>query len=156
MGIAIVSAFMAFGSFMSRPEPQSAMKSQLTEASKMKIHGEGTLNVGYIGTAPFTMINPQAAKNEDPVTGFSVDMMNEIAQRATPNIKIKWIPTSTDNLAQDLLNGKIDMVADPVYIDINRSSSCGFTSPVCYFGISHAVVRANDNRIKEFADLNNP
>ena len=52
MGIAIVSAIMAFGSFLSRPEPNSAGSNQLTEASKMKIHGEGTLNVGYIGTPP--------------------------------------------------------------------------------------------------------
>lgn len=156
MGIAIVSAIMAFGSFLSRPEPKSAMKSQLTEASKMKIHGEGTLNIGYIGTPPFTMINPDARKDQPPVDGFCVDLMNEIAERATPHIKIKWIPTTTDTLAQDLLNGKIDMVADPVFIDINRSSSCGFTNPICYFGIAHAVVRANDHRIKNLSDLNKP
>lgn len=155
MGIAIVSAFLAFGSFMSRPEPKSAMRSQLSEASKMKIHGEGTLNIGYIGTSGFVMENNQRGEKDTPVAGLCVDLMNEIANRANPNIKIKWVNTTKDTLAQDLLNGTIDMVADPVFIDVNRSSSCGFTIPLCYIGVAHAVVRANDNRIKNFSDLNN-
>lgn len=156
MGIAIVSAIMAFASFLSRPEPKGAVSSQLNEASKMKIHGEGTLNVGYIGTPPFVMVNAKATKENEMLGGMSVDLLNEIAHRANPNIKLKWIPTTKDSLAQDLLIGKIDMVADPIYIDINRSSSCGFTSPLCYFGTAQAVMRANDNRVEDFDDLNKP
>lgn len=156
MGISIIAVIMAFASFLSRPEPKSSASTGLSEASKMKIHGEGTLNVGYIGTPPFVVINTKAVKDQLPIEGMSVDLFNEIALRANPHIKMKWIQTTKDSLAQDLLNGKIDIVADPIVIDINRSSSCGFTNPLCFFGIAHAVMRSDDNRVNDFEDLNNP
>lgn len=156
MGIAIVGVIMGFASFLSRPEPKSNTGIILSEASKMKIHGEGTLNVGYIGTPPYVLVSDNDGKSKPTVDGMSVDLLNEIAHRASPNIKMKWIPTTKESLAQDLLNGKIDMVADPIAIDINRSSSCGFSNPLCFFGIAHAVLRAGDNRVTDFEDLNNP
>lgn len=156
MGIAILGVIMAFASFLSRPEPKSNTGTILSEASKMKLHGEGTLNIGYIGTPPFVLVDEKADKDKLAIEGLSIDLFNEIAHRASPKIKMNWIPTSKDNLAQDLLNGKIDMVADPIVIDINRSSSCGFSNPLCFFGICHAVMRAGDNRVTNFEDLNKP
>jgi len=156
MGMAILALIMSFASFLSRPEPKVNSGTALSEASRMKIHGEGTLNVGYIGTPPYVMLNEKAGKDPTAVQGMSVDLLNEIAHRASPNIKMKWVQTSKDNLAQDLLSGKIDMVADPVVIDINKSSSCGFSNPLCFFGIAHAVMRSNDNRVEDFDDLNKP
>jgi|GEM_PF-511888 len=156
----IVSLFALFASLFSFFEGYN-VKSQdvyvvdeggvLKEIKKNKI-----IRVGYGGFPPYTIVNPDANDNDEVVSGYSVDLMKEIAALAEPEIKIEWVQFSWETIQTELGSGKFDMIVDPVYQTVPRALEFAFAKPYAYFGIAVGVVKKDDNRFHVFKDLNRP
>lgn len=112
----------------------------------------GVMRVGYGGWSPYTIINITGEADE-PVTGFAVDLINEIAQRYDPPLRIEWRQFSWDTLRADVATDKFDFIADPVFQTIPRAADFVLCEPYSYFGIAAALVRHNDDRFHAFEDL---
>jgi ABC-type amino acid transport substrate-binding protein len=110
---------------------------------------EGVLNVGYGGFPPYTIVNP--ADPSRP-TGFSVDLVEEIARRS--GLRVQWHLFSWETIRADLSSGDFDFIADPVYLTMARARDVDFTRPYTFVGIGAGVVRRGDDRFQSFMDLN--
>lgn len=118
-----------------------------------RIKKSGVIRVGYGGFPPYTIINVNESDPSKRVTGLSVDLVNDIAKRHSPPLKVEWHLFSWDAMKADLATDKFDFIADPVFQTVPRASDFSFTIPYSYFGIATAVVRKDDNRFKKFSDL---
>lgn len=116
----------------------------------------GILRVGYGGFPPYTIINPNEADPTKRVTGFCVDLVNAIAQRHVPALKVEWQQFSWETMKADLATDRFVFIGDAVYETIPRASDFLFTEPYSYFGIAVAVVRLDDTRFTRFGDLDRP
>jgi cystine transport system substrate-binding protein len=116
----------------------------------------GILRVGYGGFPPYTIINPNETDPSKRVTGFCVDLVEEIASRTVPKMKVEWQQFSWDSMKGDLATDRFAFIGDAVYLTVPRAADFLFTEPYSYFGIAVALVRSDDNRFKEFKDLDQP
>lgn len=123
------------------------------ESRLQRISRTGVLRVGYGGFPPYTIIDPKETDPNKRVKGFSVDLVNEIAQRQTPPLKVEWVLLNWDTLKADMLSNKFDFVADPVYQTVPRAMDFLCSEPYSYFGIAAAIVRKGDSRFRTFKDL---
>lgn len=121
-----------------------------------RIKRTGVLRVAYGGFPPYTVVNPNERDPNRRVTGFTVDMINEIARRSTPQLRVEWHQLSWDTFRADMLSGKFDVVADAVYATVPKAQDFAFSEPFSYFGLAAAVVRSNENRFQNFRDLDRP
>lgn len=156
--IAIVIALLALASQLwhetKPPKNDSASVSATSRWQRSK--SNGILRVGYGGFPPYTVVNANETDTSKRVTGFSVDIVNEIASRHVPPLKVEWQQFSWDTMKADLATDRFDFIADPVFQTIPRAADFSFTEPYSYFGIAVAIVRADDNRFKQFRDLDRP
>ncbi|MCW1361077.1 transporter substrate-binding domain-containing protein [Campylobacter sp. US33a] len=76
-----------------------------------------------IGIAP--NYKPFDYKENAKLTGFDVDLVEEIAKRE--NVKIEWVEMSFDGLISALKTGKIDMIASAMSLTPERSANMDFT-----------------------------
>jgi ABC-type amino acid transport substrate-binding protein len=136
-----------------RPMRSTQVKSPDRTDALSYIANEGILRVGYGGFPPYTVIDPKETDANKRVKGFSVDLVNEIARRNVPPLRVEWNNLNWDTLKTDLLSGKFDFVADPVFQTIPRGVDFGLCEPYSYFGIAVAIVRKNETRFKSFEDL---
>lgn len=113
----------------------------------------GVLRVGYGGFPPYTIVNPNESDPNRRVSGYAVDIVNEIASRMQPRPRIEWHNVNWETLGADMASNRFDFLADAVYFTIPRATDFEFTSPYSYFGIAAAVVRIDDNRFSTFTDL---
>lgn len=127
-----------------------------SESALQRIKREGTIRVGYGGFPPYTIVNPSPREGEPVVSGFAVDLINEIAQRHSPPLRVEWFNLDWQTLPTDMDRGNFDVLADAVYYEIDRASDYLFTDPFSFFGIGAAVVRIRENRFTSFEDLNRP
>ncbi len=111
------------------------------------------LKIGYGGFPPYTIVNPNVKNSEDEVTGYSIDLIKEIASLAQPELEIEWVRFSWETIQTELNSGKFDIIADPVYQTIPRAFEFDFTMPYAYFGIAVGVVNKDDDRFNTFSDL---
>jgi ABC-type amino acid transport substrate-binding protein len=118
-----------------------------------KIKRSGVVRVGYGGYPPYTIVSTDPGKTGQPVTGFSVDIVNAIASRTTPPLKVEWHQFSFDTMKADLEADRFDFIADPVFMTVARAGDFTFSAPYSYFGIAVALVRADDDRFRNFSDL---
>ena len=115
-----------------------------------------TIRAGYSGFRPYTIIDPAAQDPDKRVTGFCADMLNEIAQRQSPPWTIEWHKVTFETLRTDMESGRFDVFADAVYQTMPRAADFALTIPYSYFGVAVALVRRDEIRFKEFADLDRP
>jgi polar amino acid transport system substrate-binding protein len=111
------------------------------------------LKAGYSGFKPYTIIDPNERDPNKKVTGFCVDLINEMAARQSPPWTIEWQPTTFESLKADMESGRFDVFADAVYQTVPRAAEFGFTDPFGYFGVAVALVRKDDSRFNKFSDL---
>lgn len=116
----------------------------------------GVLRVGYGGYPPYTIAAANPAGDAPPVSGFSVDLVNAIAARTTPALKVEWHQFSFDTMKADLAADRFDFIADPIFLTVPRATDFAFSAPYSYFGIAVAMIRADDNRFARFSDLDRP
>ena len=153
--IAIISLFVSGLLFIKSTNTTNA-KEQKTETSMEKIKRTGVLKVGYGGFPPYTVVDLNEKDPNKRVAGFCVDMVNEIANKCTPALKVEWYNLSWENFNADMNSGKFDFLADGTYATIPKAYDFDFTQPFSYFGLCVAVVKKEDNRFENFQDLNRP
>jgi polar amino acid transport system substrate-binding protein len=118
-----------------------------------RIQKEGVIRCGYAGFPPYTIINPNEADASKRLSGFAVDLVNEIAKRSVPPLRVEWRTMNWDTAKADLSSGKFDVIAEPLYSTVPRATDLGFVEPYSYFGIGLGIVRKDDDRFHKFEDL---
>jgi cyclohexadienyl dehydratase len=108
------------------------------------------LVVGYAGYPPYLRRDPATGA----ISGYSVDVITRIVQPL--DVQIEWRETTWDNMKQDLLLGKFDLMIEPIFITIPRAAQVGYTNPYAYFGYGVPIVRKNDKRFQQMQDFNSP
>lgn len=136
-------------------DPPAGSPAAAGETALQRMKRTGVLRAAYGGFPPYTIVdpNPQATVK---VSGFAVDLVNEVAKRHNPPLKVTWENLNWNTLRADMLGGRFDVLVDAVYQTIPRASDFAFTQPFSYFGIACALVRKDDNRFQTFADLDRP
>ena len=122
----------------------------------VRVRRDGVLRAGYGGFPPYTVIDARETDPDKRVTGYSVDLVREIARRQTPPLKVEWVRFNWDTMKVDMASGKFDFIADPVFQTIPRAVDFRLCRPYSHFGIAVAVVRKDDDRFKAFGDLDRP
>jgi ABC-type amino acid transport substrate-binding protein len=90
-----------------------------------RIKRAGVLRVGYGGYPPYTIVSSDTGKAAQPVTGFSVDLVNAIAGKTAPPLKVEWYQYSFDTMKADLEADRFDFIADPVFMGTYIVNSLG-------------------------------
>lgn len=106
--------------------------------------------IGYAGYPPYLRRDP----NSGAISGYSVDLITHILKPL--GVSIEWKETTWDNMKQDLILGKFDLMVEPIFLTVPRASQVGFTKPYAYFGYGIPVVRKDDQRFSHLDDLNSP
>lgn len=102
----------------------------------------GVIRCAYYVFPPVTYRDP----NTNELSGFSVDMMNEIAKRAS--LKIEWTEeTNFANWIMGLQANRYDVACTPQWPDVSRGRAVSFTTPM-YFEALYPLVREDDERFK--------
>lgn len=112
-----------------------------------RIEATGELHAGYGVYPPYT--SEDASTGE--VSGFSVDVINEIAKQL--DCKVVWHRLNWNTMSADLKRGEFDVIADPIFQTIPRAREFAFTEPYAYFADGIAVVRVNEQRFTNFDSL---
>lgn len=110
------------------------------ESSFDRVIRSGKIRCGYYVFPPVTMRDP----NTGELSGYSVDFMEEIGERA--GLEIKWTEEITfGNWAPALQSKRFDAVCTPMWPDIPMSRAVSFTKPM-YYTKMIPLVRVDDNR----------
>jgi polar amino acid transport system substrate-binding protein len=92
---------------------------------------DGVLTVG--SDVPFA---PFEFRRDDKLTGFDVDLTEELASRM--DLKVKWVDTAFDTLFTQVAAGRFDMAASATTITPEREQQVNFTEP--YYAAQQALV----------------
>lgn len=100
----------------------------------------GVIRCGYYVFPPVIYRDPKT----DTLSGFTVDLMNEIAKRAS--LKIEWTTEVTwANWIAELQTNRYDVACTPMWPDTPTARAAAFSIPLFYSGL-YPVVRADDTR----------
>lgn len=110
---------------------------QVKDAGELKIGTEGTY-------APFTF-HDKSGK----LTGFDVDIANEVAKRL--GVKPKFMETQWDSMFAGLNSKRFDMIANEVGIKPDREKEYYFSQP--YITSSAALVVKSDSKVKSLDEI---
>ncbi|MFB1082929.1 amino acid ABC transporter substrate-binding protein [Jeotgalibacillus sp. JSM ZJ347] len=110
------------------------------------IQEEGVIKVGTEGTyAPFTFHD-----ESDALTGYDVEVMNEIAERM--GVEVEYNETQWDSMFEGLNSERFDVIANQVGINDERLETYDFSEP--YTLSSAVVVVPEDNsEVSAFEDI---
>lgn len=123
------------------------------KSSLDRIRSTRILRAGYSVFKPYTIETFENDKSKPQVTGFSADLITEIAAKQIPPWKVEWHKISWESLLADMESGRFDVLIDPVYQTIPRAAQFTMSKPYSYFGVAVALVRINENRFSKFTDL---
>ena len=111
-----------------------------------RIANKGTIVVGTEGTyAPFTYRN-----DKGELTGYDVDVMNEVAKRL--GVKVEYKETQWDAIFAGLNSNRFDLIANQVGVNDERKAKYEFSQPYTY-SRPVVVTRADDTSITKFEDI---
>ncbi len=123
------------------------------ESALDRIIRTGVIRCGYYVFPPITYRDV----NTNAISGFSVDMMNRLADRAA--LKVEWVEEVTfGNWVPAMQANRFDMVCTPMWPELTQARAVLFTHPMFFAGIS-PLVRADDNRFSDetpVARINQP
>jgi ABC-type amino acid transport substrate-binding protein len=155
-GVALTIAILSIGislANLKRPRDGQNTSQERALGSLERVKKSGVIRVGWGGFPPYTRMKANESDPNRRVEGFMVDVVNEIASRSKPQLKVEWHLFQWETFRPDLLSGKFDFIADPVYWTVDRALDFRLCEPVSYFGIAVALVRADETRFSNFADL---
>jgi polar amino acid transport system substrate-binding protein len=144
IGAVVALAMLAAGCGGDDPEKGSAAAAK----APVSTITSGVLTVG--SDVPFP---PFAFRNGEKLTGFDVDLTEELARRL--GLRAKWVDTSFDTLFTQVAAGRFDMAAAATTITPERARQVSFTEP--YYAAQQALT-VNAKRspdIRSVADLSN-
>ena len=109
-----------------------------------------TIRCGYYVYPPISYRDPNANK----LSGFSIDMMEKIADKA--GLKVEWTDEVTfGNWTQELEAGRYDVACTTMWPAIPLGRKALFSKPIMYSQI-YAIGRSDETRFNGLADLNKP
>ncbi|ASK78142.1 amino acid ABC transporter substrate-binding protein [Paraphotobacterium marinum] len=103
-----------------------------------------TFNVGLSGNYP-----PFGFLKNDKLSGFEIDVWNQIAQRT--NNKVKFTTSNFSGLFGLLETGRIDTIANQITPTTERKNKYLFSQPYTYGGAQFAVKK--DSKYQKISDL---
>jgi polar amino acid transport system substrate-binding protein len=115
-----------------------------TAAPEITTIEEGILTVGTDLPYP-----PFEYREGGELTGFDVEIMNEIASRI--GLEAEYVDSPFDTIFTDLANGQFDVVISGATITPEREEQVNFSDP--YFNSLQALVVSDDSGIGSFDDL---
>jgi len=95
---------------------------ETTEEAAFETVNEGVLTVG--SDIPFP---PFEFREGDDLTGFDVELVEEIASRL--GLEVEWVPTAFETIFTQLATGRFDMIASATTITPERAELINFTEP---------------------------
>jgi|GEM_PF-249908 len=122
------------------------------ESAFDRVMRTGVIKCGYYVFPPVTYKDPNTGK----LSGFTIDMMEEIGKRAS--LKIEWEEeTNFSNWIPGLQTGRYDVSCTPNWPDIAQGRAAAFSIPMFYGGL-YPMVRADDLRFNnnDSSILNSP
>jgi ABC-type amino acid transport substrate-binding protein len=122
------------------------------ETAFERVMRTGVIRCGYYVFPPVTKRDP----NTSELSGFSIDMMTRLAERAA--LKIEWTEEVTfGNWVPAMQANRFDLICTPMWPDLPQAKAVLFTNSLFYAG-KYPVVMANDKRFNDkttLSDLNN-
>src|SRR5436190_13030625 len=96
-------------------------------ATLQKVKTSSTLNLGYLETAtPFSFLGP-----DKKPAGYSVDLCKSIAgaiqKQLNVNLKLNWIPVTSENRISMVETGKIDIECGVTTASLSRQEKVDFS-----------------------------
>ncbi len=147
--LAIIMLCLLFIIFLGCSQEESEIKQYTSGVPGLleRLDKTGELHAGYGVYPPYTKENP----NTKEVSGFSVDVINQIAKELKS--KVVWHRLNWNTMSADLKRGEYDVIADPIFQTIPRAREFAFTAPYAYFADGIAVVRKDEKRFDSFDSL---
>jgi L-cystine transport system substrate-binding protein len=112
-----------------------------------RLSSTGEIDAGYGVYPPYSIEDPNTRK----VSGFSVDLMEEIARQL--GAKVVWHRINWDTMSADLKRGEFDVIADPIFQTIPRAPEFAFSDVYARFPDGIGVVRKNETRFPTFESV---
>src|SRR5690349_4944000 len=105
----MIKTKMALGIFLLAAALVRPALGQQLDGTLKKIKDSNTFTLGYLTSAPpFSFPGP----DKSPV-GYSVDLCKQIAnkiqQQLGTNLKLSWVPVTTENRLDMVASGKVDI-----------------------------------------------
>jgi polar amino acid transport system substrate-binding protein len=142
---AAITSLVVYIALPATPGPDHTAVAR-TETTFDRVMRTRTIRCGYYVFPPVTYRDP----NTRELSGFTVDMMNEIGRRA--GLKIEWAEeTNFVTWTESLKAGRFDVACTPTWPGLSLALAVSLTRPMFYAGI-YPLVRADDARFK--SDLN--
>jgi ABC-type amino acid transport substrate-binding protein len=129
---------------------QSVMAQELDGTLK-KIKTSGELTLGYLTSAPpFSFPGP----DKRPV-GYSIDLCTHIAssiqKQLSVNLKLNWVPVTTDNRLEMVASGKVDIECGTSTTTLSRQERVDFS--LMTFVDGGGLLTKKDFTLRNVADL---
>ena len=150
MGVACLAVLLASLAFRAN---RVGGGSAAHETALQRMKRTGVMRVGYGGFPPYTIVDPRNPDKNARVSGFTVDMVNELASRYSPAFKVEWYNLDWDTFQADMNSDKFDFAGDAVYETVPKAADFFMTDAFSYFGLAVGLVRESDNRFQSFSDL---
>jgi cyclohexadienyl dehydratase len=111
----------------------------------------GVLRVGLTGDyKPFSFRDPQSGA----YSGIDVDMAQALA--AALGVKLEIVPTAWPTLSADLSAGKFDIAMGGITINLPRSKTAFFSTPVMTAGKTPIALCTNKDKFQTIAQIDQP
>ncbi len=151
--IALIVAIAAIYVLVPAPTNDPVHATTKKQSTFDRIMATREIRCGYYVFPPVTYRDPKTGD----LSGFTVDMMNEIGRRA--GLKVVWAEeTNFVTWTESLKAGRFDVACTPNWPDTPLASVVAFSVPMFYAGM-YPMVRADDPRFQSgdiMARLNQP
>jgi ABC-type amino acid transport substrate-binding protein len=127
---------------------------QELDGTLKKIKTSGTLTIGYLTSAPpFSFPGP----DKRPV-GYSIELCMRVAseiqkQLALENLKLNWVPVTTENRIGMVAQGKVDIDCGTTTASLSRQEQVDFS--LMTFVDGGSLLTTSDVALRSAADLEN-
>lgn len=95
---------------------------------------QGPLRVAVKELVPFVVLGDARAGEEETITGFSIDLWDELAQRMEVDYAFIQVETVTDQL-EAVQNGRADLAIAGISITLERENVLDFSYPIFEAGL---------------------
>ncbi len=105
--VAIVSLLVSTWALLRPAHVAPRPGSDERESALQRMKREGVLRAGYGGFPPYTIIDVNEQDPNKRVRGFTVDIINEIAARHDPKLRVEWHKLNWETLCDRYAFGEI-------------------------------------------------
>src|ERR1043165_7108957 len=142
---------VAIGTFISVVIFAGTAVGQQLDGTLKKIKDSSVFSLGYLTSAPpFSFPGP----DKRPV-GYSIDLCTQIAskiqQRLGINLKLNWVPVTTENRLEMVASGKVDIECGTTTASLSRQERVDFS--LMTFVDGGGLLTKSDFKLRATSDL---